>query len=61
MTDWIVGNPLWDEFRELELQREADTVATLRAGVEGRLEIWMRASDLEAAKFDDVVSFWRMT
>ena len=30
-------------------------------GDEGRLEIWMRASDLAARRFDDVVSFWRMT
>jgi len=30
-------------------------------GDEGRLEIWLRASDLTKARFDDVVSFWRLT
>lgn len=27
----------------------------------GRLEIWIRASDLAAARFDNLASFWKMT
>jgi len=51
--------PLQDGDRHLLLfEVTAETVFDHVYGDLGRLQVWLRAADLAAAHFDDVVSFW---